>query len=573
MVKKYILLVFLFVFVNSLIVYAADNETSSSKSVDKEKAYDWLYNESKKENWGGNAEIISWVVLALKNNAKYDYNKALDKLEDIEDDSNWDDDIYATAMAIIALKKTGNNVDNEIEWLYDRQEEVLESGNWYIQFLTEDEEAQCNILYEDEEYKEFTINKTEITDSSESCGVVGESWVDFEECVKDDDADMYETFEIDCLSSEKVETSILFKNSDKYYIVDQSEPLEIENSCFYGNNNDCTCLDTQYGSWAMYVVNDPDYRYYTLPYLRSNCNDNVQGNIFLYMLTSSDEYYNYLVSEDGQMNDGSFDADEYKTALALIAMKGKSSSSGTVSKAVNWLAHKQRADGSWDGSIKTTAAVLYALTADISPTPQTNQSTCGDKKLDNLTEQCEFASQCGNSSLVCNSLCKCVPQTGCVRSEECSYLGPNYVCKNGKCEYEGECDCDIDEECNSAGVCVPKAECGIDDPCEEGYECENGKCIEKVSNSWVTWLIVFLIVVVGLVGAYFGYKKFFKKKGSKPAVFKPGAPFTPRSSYTPTKQNVPVTARQPQSYSSGTDKMEEQLDQSLKKARDLLRGK
>lgn len=557
------------IFVNSLIVYAADNQTSS-KAVNKEKAFSWLYNESKSDNWGSEAHIVSWVILALKNNKNYDYSQALDKLEDMEDDSNWDDDVYETSMAIIALKKTGNNVDNEIEWLNDQQEEVLESGDWLVQFLTNSEDAQCNINYDDDTY-EFTINKTKIVDSSESCGVIDNYWVDFEECVKDDNADMYETFDVECLSNSNVKTSILFKNDNTYYITDQNEPLEIENSCFYGNGNDCSCLSTQYASWAFSVVNDPEYRSYTLPYLRSSCNEEILDNIFLYMLTSSNEYYSYLASDDGQLEDGSFSGDEYQTALALIAMKGKSSPE--VTKAVNWLAFKQRQDGSWNGNIRTTAAVLYALTADVSVGPTvTNTTGCGDRRFDNATEQCEYASNCNNSSMECNSLCQCVAKSGCTRDEDCVALGSTFVCNNGLCESD-RCNCGIGEICIN-GVCKPEQtqdKCIDDLDCPGDEVCISGVCVLEEGSSWVTWLIVILIVLVGLAGAYFGYKKFFRKQGKvKPSGFKPNNQFAPRD-YPQTKQNVPVINNQP--VSNSVDKMEEQLDQSLKKARDLLRGK
>lgn len=569
MVKKYVILIFLLIFVNSLIVYAADNQTSA-KTVDKEKAFSWLYNESKSENWGGEANIVSWVILALKNNKNYDYSKALDKLEDMEDDSNWDDDVYETSMAVIALKKTGNNVDSEVEWLNDQQEEVLESGNWFVQFLTNSEEAQCKINYDGDSY-EFTVNKTEIVDSSESCGVIGENWVDFEECVKDDNADMYETFNVECLSNSNVQTSILFKNDNTYYITDQNQPLEIENSCFYGDGNDCSCISTQYASWAFSVVNDPEYRSYTLPYLRSSCNEEILDNIFLYMLTSSNEYYSYLASDDGQLEDGSFSGDEYQTALALIAMKGKTSPE--VTKAINWLAFKQNQDGSWNGNIRTTAAVLYALTADVSvgPTPS-NTTGCGDGVVNNGTEQCEYTSQCNNSSMTCTA-CQCVAVPSCTRDEECN---SGYSCQGGKCLLVAECklssDCNLGEVCVDGKCKVKQTGCTSDSGCGLDEVCDNGVCVAEEGNGWVTWLIVILIVLVGLAGAYFGYKKFFRKKGGiKPSEFKPNTQFAPRATtYAQTKQSVPISSPP---VSNNVDRMEEQLDQSLKKARDLLRGK
>jgi len=563
-------------------VCAAENETNGDFDINL--GFEWLYNEMRSSGWGSSVDSLSWSILALRNKG-YDVSPGVQRLKQLENsNNNWGNDVYETSLSTLALYKTGNDVDDEIIWILDRQKEALRSGEWLIQFLY-DGESECRIRYDDEDF-DFSINGTEIIYPSDCA--IGDYWVDFEDCIKEDDADMEETFSVSCLDN--VDVSLLFRANDEYYIVDQTRPLKIENACFYGEYSGCRCSVTQYASWVLQQVGE---RALTTPYLRSNCNDKILDYSFLYMLTSSRIYSDYLLEE--RAVDGGWENDFESTAMAIIALRDSAS---TVAPSINWLEHYQDSDGSWDGDIRTTAKVLYSMT--VEPTVpvviinNTNNQTgpnCGNEVVDS-GEECEYDADClGN--LVCES-CLCVNLAGCEIDDDCN--GANEECVLGECVRKSECttssDCvtkyGSDYYCD-AGNCKKAGsiddECTIDSDCEaiygSGWKCDDsGNCVEK-GSSWVTWLIVSLIIILGLVGAYFGYKQFFKGKGG----FKlgggkgytpknlPSSGARPASAYPQARK--PITAVRPSSQTipvrdTKDDRVERQLDQSLRKARELL---
>jgi len=571
-----ILLVVMFL-ISPLVVFA-ENETDA---FDIQKGFEWLNDEMTSNGWGSDIVSLSWAILALRNGG-YNVGDGVDRLRQLENSNyNWDNDVYDTSMAILALHKTGNDVEDEKAWLLDRQKRDLRSGQWLIQLLYEGE-SECKITYDGDDF-EFTVNDTEIVHPSDCSSAIGESWIDFEDCIADDDAEMVETFGVSCLDS--VDSSLLFKSGSDYYIVDQDKPLKIENACFYGSNSGCRCSPTQYASWALQELGD---RPLTIPYLRSNCNDRVIDDAFLYMLTSSSLYSNSLLDGDNaRASDGGWNDDYEKTAMAVIALRDSPSS---VSASINWLEFWQDPDGSWDQDIATTAKVLYAMTSEAYTPVSNDTSFCNYNGIVDGSEECEVTSQCNGTDVVCEG-CLCIPLgSGCDYDEECD---DGYECLLGRCVEESECsatgDC-VDKygagyECKN-GQCeyifVDEDECAIDYDCEEkfgdGWKCENGECVEK-GSSWLTWLIVTLIIIVGLIGAWFGYKQFYlKKKGPRPwekVANQKKLPTTARKSpYPAARRGIP--AKRPAVAPVkpvGVDRLERQLDNSLKKARDLLRKK
>jgi len=546
------------------------NETSDDFSLNK--GFEWLHNEMIATNWGSDIDTLSWSILALKNGG-YDIRPGVQKLNQLKDYSdNWNSDAYDTAMAVLALYKSGENVDAEIEWLEINQEQVLTSGDWLIQFLVDnDEEVTCKIYYENQQERTFTINETKIVSPSD-CNV-GENWVNFEACIKGGSAEEYERFSVNCRDT-SVETSLLFKSGQDYYIVDQNEPLEIENACFHGSSNSCRCTVTQYASWVLESVGKHPY---TFPYLRSNCNSEVIDNIFLYMLTGNNVYSSFLADEKSS-GDGSWEGREETTALAILALE---ESNVEISDSIDWLKFQQkRSDGSWDGDVKTTAMVLYALTDEVyTPVVPTNiTSSCGNAVI-NSGEQCEFTSDCTGTDEICTN-CQCLSSPECEYDYECS---PEEICELGICVSDGGCS--FDSDCGDGYVCESNeckwrgtitAGCTYDIDCAEGEVCESGECVSK-GGSWVTWLIVILVVILGGAGGYLGYRQFFSKR--KPKVPMGGRPLPSRnsalSSYPSTAQRVPTRTSMPTQNAGDAkgDRLERELDQSLKKAKDLLRKK
>lgn len=556
-----------------LALISVNVSAEENDSVGLVDGFEWLSSEMQQTNWGTNVEQLSWSILALRN-AGYDVSAGIDKLKDLIQVDHWDDgDIKESALATLVLYKVGENVDSEIEWLKNKQKENLRSGDWLIQFLTSgSDQVECSLFYDGQD-KVFFINDSEIVGES-SCDS-GQNWVDFESCVQTD-AGVYEEMSIDCDGS--VESSLLYKRGTEYYIVDQIEPLEIENGCFVGSGTRCRCSATQYASWTL---NDVGENYHTGPYLRSECNDGVDDNAFLFMLTGSSIYSDFL---DVKMsnNDGSWEGDEELTSLAIISLRGGSSVSLSTSK--DWLKSQQREDdGSWEGNVKTTAMVLYALTdeAGIIPVNQTpSNTTCYNGVLD-IGEECEFDSNCETGGEICEG-CLCVALPDCEINSECE---DNEVCVEGFCVLDTGCD--IDDDCNpgyyctSAGVCERESAtpdgCSYDSDCLGEEECIDGDCVlPEDGGSWITWLIVIILVLLGVVGGYFGYKQYFSKK--KPSL--PGKKITPAksfsfgkkpTSYPASPQSVPASNIQKTPVSSGKgDRIERELDKSLRKAKDLL---
>lgn len=572
-----ILLVVIFL-ISPLLVFA-ENETDE---FDIQKGFEWLHDEMTSNGWGSDVVSLSWSILALRNGG-YDVDDGIERLEQLENSNyNWDNDVYDTSMAILALHKSGENIEDEKTWLLDQQKRALRSGQWLIQLLY-DGETECKITYEGDDF-EFTVNDTEIVQPSDCSSAIGDPWIDFEQCIADDDAEMVETIGVSCLDS--VDSSLLFRSGNDYYIVDQDKPLKIENACFYGSNSGCSCSSTQYASWALQELGD---RPLTIPYLRSKCNDRVLDDVFLYMLTSSSLYSNSLLEgKNARANDGGWDNDYEKTAMAVIALRDSPS---RVSTSINWLEFWQDPDGSWDQDIATTAKVLYAMTAE-AYTHVSNDTTsfCNYNGIVDGGEECEVTSHCYEPDTVCEG-CLCIPLIDCTSNPEICDDG--YECVVGRCVEESECDTTNDcidtygagYECRNGqcdSVFVDQDECATNFDCEgkygEGWECDGGECIEK-GSSWLTWLIVTLIIIVGLIGAWFGYKQFYlKRKGPRPwekVANQKKLPTTGSPSpYPAARRSIP--ARRPVVPSAqpvGVDRLERQLDNSLKKARDLLRKK
>ncbi|MBT7169919.1 hypothetical protein HN908_02630 [Candidatus Woesearchaeota archaeon] len=557
-------------------IISVNVSAEENSSVDLIDGFEWLDSEMQQTNWGTNVEQLAWSILALRN-AGYDVSAGVNKLKDLRQVDHWDDgDIKESALATLVLYKVGENVDLEVEWLKNKQKKNLRSGDglWFIQFLTSgSEQVECNLFYENDE-KIFFINDSEIVGESD-CDL-GENWVNFESCVQTT-AGIHEEMRIDCDGT--VESSLLYNSGTEYYIVDQVVPLEIENGCFYRSNT-CSCSATQYGSW---VLNEIGENYYTKPYLRSECNDEVHDNAFLFMLTGSRIYSDFLDVEMSD-NDGSWEGNEELTSLAIIFLRDGSSVSLSTSK--DWLESKQREeDGSWSADVKSTAMALYALTDEVSFVLPTNQTPSNTTCYNGIVDAGE---DCDGSDLLCDGGtcegCLCVPLPDCAMNSECA---EDELCIGGVCVIDSGCDvdddCSIGYYCTSAGECTRESAtpggCEYDSDCDPGKKCSSGSCVpvsDDEGGSWITWLIVIIVVLMGAAGGYFGYKQYFSKK--KPAL--PGKKEVPAKSfsfgkkttnYPPAQQKVPPSNISRTPVNTGkVDRAERELDNSLKKAKDLL---
>jgi len=566
---------------SSSFVFSAEND--SRPDYDQALAYEWLINELEESNWNVNVRTLSWAILALSNGNR-NYDEGIDKLLNLESGNNWNGNVYETALATMALDRAGENIDDEVAWLLDQQDPVSSGGKWLIQFNpTSSSSSNCIITYEGEEFS-FTVNQTDII-PADNCSLIDDAWVDFEVCIKGGGVDLYESFRVECLSG--FSSSLLFRTgsgSYEYYILDENSPLEIENGRF------SDCGNSQYGAWALDELGN---RSYVIPYLKQNCNEGVIDNAFLYLLTSENRYSDNL--ENTQSAEGSWGPGNiYETSIALISLKKGSAFSSAVTDAEDWLEWKQdRTTGSWNENPEWTAFVLYALT-DGSGYSTPSTGFCGNDILE-YGEDCENNSDCFSGEECQN--CQCVDVAV---NFSCTIADPGANCdENNPCSSDQRCnptsciceditsvECTSDYDCYSGEVCTngqcvssgtSYTDCTYDSDCDSGEICVSGTCIEEEKSNWVTWLIVILVVILGLVGGYFAYMKFFKGKGgtkfgAKPGSKPPGAvsPFK-KTNYPKTRQRVPFAAvRRPARTNRADTKTESDLDTALAKAKKII---
>jgi len=215
-----------------------------------------------------------------------------------------------------------------------------------------------------------------------------------------------------------------------------------------------------------------------------------------------------------------------------------------------------------------------------------------EKECDiSLGDECEISSDCGLNEYCDTDSCECKSSLECEKDDDC-WSGE--ICEEGICVLADECDsnsdCDDDEECYN-GECIPLGtgeyeDCDndIDDDGDGDIDCFDSDCANSSyceGGSSLVWFIAIIIIVAGLGGGYFVYIKYFKgKKQRKKPTFDEflkqrtmQKPVQVKSIKKAKTNQYPVS--RPSSFSSsGRDiRLEKQLDESLKKARDLLKKK
>jgi hypothetical protein len=545
----------------------ADNETEEENVADLDfdegQGYDWLISQLEATNWGSDVETISWAVLALYSSDYDEYQDGVDKLKSLENvNNNWGD-VFHTSMAVLALDAVGEDVEGEVQWLLNQQQANLAGGQWLIQFNPDSSNTQatCAVGYGGIE-THFSMQGYNLT-APGGC-LVDESWVDFEVCIKHDEADIYEPMSVICVG--RVSSSLLFYSGGAFYIIDggdAGDELEIKNGCFYGPAGGCDCYHSQFSSWALDEADDGSY---SIPYLRASCNDDILDNAFLYMLTGGNSYRDWLLSDEGQSGDGSFGPGNIElTALTVIGLR--KGGSGSVADSVNWLEFVQDGfTGSWNQDERLTGMVLYALNVGGGTyIPYQGGDYCSVADGD----ECETNNDC-NSSLVCSNSCQCIEESvSCISNLDCQV---GEICNL----ITGECETEQVSRCNNNLDCAP------------GYYCDTsiGQCVaediippddeyvppqQDGDSSWVTWLVAILVVILALGLGWFAYIKFVKGKGKgggeNSPVFVPRRPSTP--GYPTTRSNVPASGPA-RGIGRGEAKLEKDLDKALKKAKELV---
>jgi hypothetical protein len=551
-VKKIVLLLGL-IFLSLVFVNSVSAEFNITKS------HEWLYNKMNSTNWGGSVEELSLSILALRNEG-YDVSEGVAELKLQQNNDDSFGSVYSTSLATLALHKTGNNVSSEIEWLLDQRIAALTNGNWLIQLRTENDNVLCKITYGDEDF-DFTVNNTIIEET-------GSPWIDFENNLNDYGlADVYETFGVNCVG--QVSTSILFRtSSNQYYIVDESPIYEIENACFTSNSL-CNC---GYTGYAGFVLNELGENPATYPYLETSCTDTVLGNAFLLDLTGENRYANLLIEKQ---SGGNWEDNKFNTALISYILKNSQpDGASAVSDAKDWMEMRQMEDGSWDASIKTTAMVIWAMfSTELPPTPST-AAVCGDGII-GIGEQCDVGLSC-SSGATCTD-CLCVAAPVCTEIDECT---ASFDCLDGYFCDLTTCSCEVElYECVTDSDCTyPKDHCDLathtcialdDEPADDSEP-------DVEESNWLAWMIAIIVILIGAGAGYYAYTKY--KEGSSPFNKSPSIGSSPtqqptKPTYVPSKQAIPKSSAPVYKPNRRDTMLENELDKSISKAKDLLKGR
>ncbi|MFH1840512.1 MAG: hypothetical protein ABH849_05170 [Nanoarchaeota archaeon] len=643
--RKYYVIIFVFL---SLLM-----SSLVTAEVDEAAGFAWLNKTMAGQNWNRpSIDEIAISIIALRN-AGYDVQRGVDKLLARKTGDSWQGNPYDTAWATLALYKEGHDVGRYITWLQANDRKAYSDGNWLIQILTDDAGA-CMIEGENgAEYGPFTIDGTSVS----GC-YANDKWIDVGACVTP--VEKYHSFNVYCDPSVGISNLLLlFKRDSNYYLIDDSNPLNLENAC-YGSNS-CDCETTGYTTWVLEYLNK-DFR--TSNYLETACDNVALQKAMLYEITEKNYYAAWL--KDHQTF-GQYWGNFYETAFVVGSLKQGGVYSDAVTSATSYLGSRQNVDGHWNSDIKTTAMILWRVySTDLPPVTPSGDcdydgicdsgesyvncpSDCNESIGGNETGSCNndgvldpgIGEECdarydSNNELISGHVLDCADDQKCVdctcqdvyegpgvnntlpggsdtgectASDEClsdldcSWLGACYYCDGFTCSCREDttncCESDDDcsfylEECDVlTNTCVSigggDTECEFDDDCSTGYICEFGSCIyvedddsdEGGSMLWL-WILILVLVIVG-AGLFF-----LKKKGVK-FKFWGGGKGDKKQTFEDFLKNKKTNDQKKQGFKPGNvepakpyyppvkkvreDKFEKELDDSIKKARDLLRKK
>ncbi len=543
----------IFIFALTLIFFAAN--VFAQANLNSSSAFEWLDNAMISSNWNKDVDEIAMSILALRNGG-YDTSDGIDKLKALENIDNWGD-VRDTAYAVLALYKSGENVDAEVEWL--REEERLgDNGEWLVQIRAEGN-GTCRMDYSNGE-SEIKIEDGDVTCRDEGLG----SMFNLENCIQRS-LQAFENFEIECAGINPSGISLLYNNNNIYFLLSEDSPLEVKDACYDG----CRYLDAALTSWVFYEIGEEDH---SELYLDINRDESVVGHSVLSLLSDENQYEEWLINS--QELSGSWNRDIFNTAFAYRVLENSLNGKDSSDSAKQWLGEQQDDDGSFNHDVFDTAFVLFALTPEVGPAGprcgdgvcSTNLETlelcpqdcaeCGDGRITS-PEVCEFNSDCAVNEECSDDCLQCVPinttPTGCTTDDECM---ANYQCGTGEV-----CD-------TSICACVPSTNGGGEGEGEGGAGSNRGN--ESGGNTLI-WLFIITGVVVVLAGTYF----YLKRKGGRgpgkrggPRTFEDFLKSKP-SSPPLTKSGLPRQYSYPRSGSSYSAK-DKELDESIRKAKGLI---
>lgn len=509
-------------------------------------------------------------------------------------------EIKTTAQAILALASVETDTSDAEDWLLSQTVTPSDIG-WFLQ-IRPTKAASCDITIDNSTYT-ITIDGDNVLD-----GTTGTCLSIYEDYWLIISPTCY-NMEIKTSCDETFFTNLLYQKdgSDTIYVSKSTSSASAEGSTTEEVNSLCfeqgTSCNYEGTLWAAYVLNitGHDSSPY-LPYLITMAEDNEEflPESFLYSLTGSFQDELFAQQEEGQWWYVSGDR-FYDTAVALLSLQDETSTE--KSGAEDWLEETQDEEGCWQGNIRNTAFILYALWPTKTIDSSEQGPDCEESGYYCITSSaCESAGGedlgeyegCFGTNVCCSvdsSLSSCSAQEGeiCTSGEECDgdiiEASDSTKCCSGECieseedeEEEEETECEI-----YGGTCRSYCSSGEeskDYDCSSGYVC----CFTEEQNyAWIIILsILIVLVVLGIIfrqklrRLWLKLKSKFKKGGSGPSSpMRPGRfPPGPSSSIPPRampRRVLPPGQQRPAMRSQIQQKPKGELNNVVKKLRDMGR--
>jgi len=596
-------IIFAFLILFSFIALAEENDTQETDETDKisqmDKAYSCLEDMIEDKTCESlSVEEQAFSLLAVGKCKS-------EMIDNSENDECWPSSecrLRDTALALLALDKTGSSTDDVEEWLLSKKKSPQDLI-WYLE-IDANEETKCKITYEGET-KTITVGEDrKISGSAGTCLSLAEDnyWL------KIKDTCYEKNFTISC--NKDFSSALVYKKKlgSTIYIPSETESAPAEGTTKHQVNAFCfstsSSCDYEGSLWATLALaktsNDVSA---FLPYLIALSDETENKKYFpssfLYMITDYEEYFSDII--DKQKSSGYWEISDsnkkfYDTSLALLALYEVDAEHKDTAKA--WLLEVQGEDGCWN-NVRDTAFVLYsAWPKAVSAGEAGEVDYCTEYNYFCVApEECSQEDTlddyyCSGLSAVC---CKtkpaeetCAEKEGIICKENEACTSAEVPASDGKCCL-GSCIVQELTECEVAYYDC-KYDCSSGEE-EKAYSCGTGKvcCGAKTAGSswWIWLLIILLIILIALVVLAIIFRNQFKiwlfriknkfKRGPAPTTTRPGPRFPPAppSGARMMPRTRMFLPRQSQTYQpkgfvrkviSKTDK---ELEETLRKLREM----
>ncbi|MFC1685959.1 hypothetical protein ACFLZZ_02975 [Nanoarchaeota archaeon] len=478
-----------------------------------ENAYLWLIDQSdaKWQNLDSETNALALMALGYDDRLAVDGRNALLDKQD-EEEACWPARrcrSKETAFSILALNALGESVEEETDWLLERETTFTGSNlNWLLQ-VDSSEPANCSIVYDSKEYNlEINEDKTySWGGSSPSClslvDIVGSQIIQGKYWIKISKGCLDNIYTISCDVPASV--SIPYMSSSLYISPETFETptdVAIEAVCIKEGAS-CNYESTMWGTYALYQA-DREYTHF-LPYLigESGNNQHLLPDSILWLLTGKEDHANSLLSKQNRIGYWSQVRGKGKywdTSLGILGLFDYATDN--VTKAQDWLLKNQNNDGSFGTTkkIRDTAMALYSswpkiVSGGINDCEDVYNYFC---RTDCLSEEEEKASISCAVGVCCKSsgLADCSDTEDCSKSECKGEFVTDIFGRRGQCEVaENTCDDEFDNDgddlidmddndCTLTCFELGGEECDYDEECDvntrktlESDRCCVGSCI------------------------------------------------------------------------------------------------